>query len=297
MHNSTIRTGLLSELYNTRWSSDSSLMNTVLTVIVDNTPSPGLSGEWGLSVLAEHRGHIILADTGSSDLLAINMKKMGFDIKDVDYGVLSHAHNDHAGGLSVFFNENRKAQFYFRESTAENCYKRKFVFHKYIGIPKHVTEDYCHRIEFVFGDYELYEGAYLIPHKMNGLDQTGRREKMYRRIDDGWVPDDFSHEQSLVLETNKGLVIINSCSHGGAVNIINEIKSTFPDKHIYGLIGGFHLYNKSKEEVHLVGKQLRDTEIDYICTGHCTGEMAYSVLKKELGDRLEQLRVGLKIVI
>jgi 7,8-dihydropterin-6-yl-methyl-4-(beta-D-ribofuranosyl)aminobenzene 5'-phosphate synthase len=66
---------------------------------------------------------------------------------------------------------------------------------------------------------------------------------MFVRTDSGFKPDDFSHEQSLVLETDMGLIIFNSCSHGGAVNIINEIKSTFPGKHIYGLIGGFHLFN------------------------------------------------------
>ena len=37
-------------------------------------------------------------------------------------------------------------------------------------------------------------------------------------------------------------------------NIIREIKSTFPDRHIYGLIGGLHLFNKSDEEIRRLGK-------------------------------------------
>ena len=272
-------------------------MKTVLTVIVDNTPALGMYGEWGLSILVEHRGHTILVDAGASDLFAENLAKLGFDIKDVDFGVLSHAHYDHANGLPTFFEKNSKAKFYLREQTAADCYGKKFIFRKYIGIPRRLIDDYADRINFVSGDYELCNGAYLVPHKTDGLEQIGKREKMYRRTGGSWRSDDFSHEQSLVLDTERGLVIINSCSHGGAVNIINEVKATFPDKHIHGLIGGFHLFNKSDEEVHRIGREIRDAGIEYVCTGHCTGDRAYGILKEELGDRLEQLRVGLRIDI
>ena len=78
----------------------------------------------------------------------------------------------------------------------------------------------------------------------------------------------------------------------GAVNIINEVKETFPDKHIYGLIGGFHLYNKSEEEVKTLAEGIISTGIDYVCTGHCTMNRAYHILKDILGDKLEQLQVG-----
>ena len=119
-------------------------------------------------------------------------------------------------------------------------------------IPRHIIENYPERITFVSGNYSLCDGAYLIPHTTNGLEKIGKREMMYRRTTDGWRPDDFSHEQSLVLDTDKGLIIINSCSHGGAVNIINEVKKVFPDKHIYGLVGGFHLFNKSNSQVMMI---------------------------------------------
>ncbi|MGN0432756.1 MAG: hypothetical protein ACI4EQ_10425 [Lachnospiraceae bacterium] len=70
---------------------------------------------------------------------------------------------------------------------------------------------------------------------------------------------------------------------------------TFPDKHVYGLIGGFHLYNKSDDEVRDVAKKIQDTGIDFVCTGHCTKERAYKIMKEELGDKLEQLKVGLNM--
>lgn len=268
-------------------------METKLTVIVDNIPSENLEGEWGLSILVEYKDKKILADVGSSDLFAENIKKLGYDLKDVDYATLSHAHYDHANGMPRFFDENTKAKFYLRETTAENCYKRKRIFFKYIGIPKHVLTEYKDRIEMVSGDCELCEGVYLIPHKTSGLDAIGKKERMYQRTKKGWIPDNFSHEQSLVLDTDKGLVIINCCSHGGAVNIINEIKETFPDKHVYGLIGGFHLFNKSEEEVKEVAYAIEKTGIEFVCTGHCTMDRAYGIMKDILGEKLTQLHAGL----
>lgn len=268
-------------------------MKTKITVIVDNTSDNGVKGEWGLSILIEYEDKKILLDVGASGLFADNMKKLGLNIEDVDYAVLSHAHYDHSVGMPKFFELNDKAKFYIRNSAAENCYAKKFFFRKYIGIPKHVLRDHSDRIEFVAGDHELCEGVYLVPHKTAGLDKIGKREMMFVRTDSGFKPDDFSHEQSLVLETDRGLVIFNSCSHGGAVNIINEIKSTFPGKHIYGLIGGFHLFNKSEDEIREVARGIADTGIEYVCTGHCTKERAYRILKKELGGRIEQFKVGL----
>ena len=136
---------------------------------------------------------------------------------------------------------------------------------------------------------------YLIPHKTPGLQKIGKREKMYLKTPQGFVPDNFSHEQSLVLDTDKGLVIINCCSHGGAVNIIQEVMATFPDKKVYGLIGGFHLFNKSEAEIREVARKIKSTGISYVCTGHCTKERAYNIMKEELTDMVEQLHVGLTI--
>ena len=54
-----------------------------------------------------------------------------------------------------------------------------------------------------------------------------------------------------------------------------------------------HLFNKTDEEVEAVAKNIAETGIEYICTGHCTRGHAYGILKQALGERLDQLRVGL----
>ncbi len=272
-------------------------METTITIIVDNKAAEGIQGEWGLSVLVRYAGSSILLDAGASDLFLENMRKLGIDVADIDYATLSHAHYDHANGLPAFLESNKKAKLYVRDATAADCYAKKHFFRKYIGIPRKMLVKYADRIEPVSGDAMITDGVWLIPHKTEGLDSIGRRELMYRRTKHGWMPDDFSHEQSLVLDTDKGLVILNSCSHGGASNIINEVKVTFPDKKVYGLIGGLHLFNKTEAEIREVAGQIRETGIEYVCTGHCTKDRAFSILKEELGDVVDQMRVGYKIVI
>lgn len=301
-------------------------MKTVLTVIVDNIgdnigsdkigsdklESYNGKGEWGLSILVQHNGQNILVDTGASKLFAKNIKLQGFNLKDVDCGMLSHAHYDHSGGMETFFKENQTAKFYISADAKNDCYSKAGFFYKYIGIPKNILKKYPDRIKKITRLTEISSGAYLLPHTTTGLDKLGKKEKMFRKVKSNglflkskslkskslkskWRYDDFSHEQSLVLDTEKGLVIVSPCSHGGVVNIINEVKSAFPNKHLYGIIGGFHLYNKSDEEVKNVAKEIKNTGIDFVCTGHCTKERAYNILKEELCDNLCQLKVGLKM--
>ena len=272
-------------------------MQTEIMIIVDNKAVEGISGEWGLSVLVRYGGKKILLDAGASDLFLANMKKLGIDAAEIDYAVLSHAHYDHANGLPVFLENNEKAKLYVRDQTAPDCYAKKIIFRKYIGIPRKMLSKYADRIETVSGDHKLTDGVWLIPHKTEGLGRIGERELMFRKTRRGWIPDDFSHEQSLVLRTDKGLVILNSCSHGGTDNIINEVKATFPDEKVYGLIGGFHLFNKPDDEIREVAGRIRDTGIEYVCTGHCTKDRAFRILKEELGETVCQMKVGYRIEI
>ena len=72
-----------------------------LTVLVDNTPGPGLEGAWGLSILVETERNVVLFDAGPDPgVLERNVMKLGVDLGRVDFAVLSHNHYDHTGGFS-----------------------------------------------------------------------------------------------------------------------------------------------------------------------------------------------------
>ncbi len=266
-------------------------------VVIDNISKNELLPEWGLSIYIEHEGHKLLLDTGGSGAFAENAKALGISLAEIEYGVLSHAHYDHADGLAAFFAQNQTASFYLREGAAENCYGKKWIFHKYIGIQKGTLEKYRERIRYVRGDYELFPGAYLIPHKTPGLEAIGKKANMYIKNGHRWRPDGFRHEQSMVLSTKQGLVVFNSCSHGGADNIIKEAAEAFPGKTIYALIGGFHLFASPESEVRALAERVRATGIQRVITGHCTGKRAYAILREELGDQVEQMYTGLEITV
>ena len=266
------------------------------TVLIDNITKNDLVAEWGLSVHIEYDSHQILLDAGTTGLFADNAAIMGFDLSKIEFGVLSHAHYDHADGMERFFELNKTAPFYLREGSLENCYdydKNDPDSVRYIGIKQGMMEKYADRIQFAAGDLEVLPGVYLIPHKTEDLEKIGEKAHMYVLKDGQYIPDDYSHEQSLVFDTHKGLVIFNSCSHGGADNIIREIQTTFPEKKLYAIIGGFHLFKSSEEEVLALADRIKDTGIEKVVTGHCTGEPAYAILKEELGDCLEQIYTGL----
>ena len=166
------------------------------TVIVDNIANGSIKGEWGLCIYIENEGKKILLDSGGSNLFAKNANSLGINLEDVDVAVLSHAHYDHSNGMKKFFEINKKAKFYLRETSRENCYKRILFYNKYIGLEKNILTDYADRIEMAKGDVELFKGVYLIPHKTPGLEALGKRENMYQKTNEGWKIDDFSHEQS-----------------------------------------------------------------------------------------------------
>lgn len=266
-------------------------------VLIDNIPDNNLTPEWGLSILIHYKDKTILLDTGASSNFSHNAEKLKLDLFAVDYAVLSHAHYDHADGMEAFFQINEKAKFYLRNGCGECCYKKKWIFPKYIGIKKGILEKYQDRIVYAKGDYEICGGVRLIPHKGGDFTEIARKANLYMKKNGRLRPDDFSHEQSLVFETDRGMVVFNSCSHGGADHIIREVQEAYPGRKIYAMIGGFHLFKMSDDEVRVFAKRVRRTGIEKIYTGHCTGERAYRILHEELGDCVQQLKTGLEMVV
>ncbi len=276
-----------------------------MTVLIDNESKENLKGEWGLAIHINHRGKTILLDTGSGSSFSKNAEKLGLSLTDISYGVLSHAHFDHANGMAKFFSENTKAKFYLRKGSAENCYSKHGIFKKYIGIRRGTLRKYRDRISYVDGRHRLYDGAWLIPHETKGLEEIGRKAKMFRKTENTWAVDDFAHEQSLVFELPEGIVVFNSCCHGGVDLVLKEAKQCFDGKPVIAMLGGFHLMGadgpdsmrESEGQVRLLAENLKAMEVGKFYTGHCTGTKAFPILKEVLGDGLELLVTGKVIEI
>lgn len=270
-----------------------------ITVLAENTGWKNYLGEHGLSLFIEHNNDNILLDAGKSSLFAENAKELGVDLESVDYAVLSHSHYDHADGFNDFFEINNKAKLYVREGTSENYFSMHGEELKYIGPRKGMLNQYKDRIVYVSSECYTIPGTemVLVPHSSDNLSAIGEKARLYKLEDGNVVADDFAHEQSLVIHTPKGLVIFNSCSHGGPANIIREVLQGVGNHKIYAYIGGFHLSKYPDEDVLEFARTLKSLEIERLITGHCTGEGACEILKEQLGAKVEIMHSGMIIEV
>lgn len=272
-----------------------------ITVLIENTTENELVCEHGLSLFIEHNGRKILLDAGSTDNFYNNAEKLGIVPESADICVLSHGHYDHSGGFSAVLERNADLRVYAQKTAFGNYMSGNGGLHG-IGIPENVLQ-YKDRFVAADGFLQLADGIFLVPHSTKGLESIGARTKLYKCCGEEIMPDDFSHEQSLVFDTEKGLVIFNSCSHGGVSNIVPEVKAVCGNKSVYAYIGGLHIKGtKDGQDI----CTLSDSEFDSLCgfisaegikyvyTGHCTGSEGLKKMQERLGtDVVHALTTGL----
>lgn len=258
-----------------------------ITVLTENTAkSPDFKCEHGLSLYIETQGKKILFDAGQSDVFLYNSQKLGINLKNVDTFILSHGHYDHGGGLKYFLEVNRKAPIYINEKAFEPHYNGKG---KYIGLDPVLKES--GRLIFTKDVCKLYDNMTLytcndkkLKYEIEpyGLTCLKNQEK---------VPEDFRHEQYLLINEKGKKILISGCSHKGIVNIAEIFK---PDI----LIGGFHfkdieLDDKGKAALSEKARLLLTEKTTYY-TCHCTGTKQYDYLKNIMGTRVNYISSGTK---
>ena len=91
-------------------------------------------------------------------------------------------------------------------------------------------------------------------------------------------------ELSLAISTPEGIVIVVGCSHPGIDKIVAAASTINPRVHL--IAGGFHLATAGNSDIDRIVTALHDQfKVEYISPGHCTGEPAFSALRKAFGDR------------
>jgi 7,8-dihydropterin-6-yl-methyl-4-(beta-D-ribofuranosyl)aminobenzene 5'-phosphate synthase len=130
---------------------------------------------------------------------------------------------------------------------------------------------------------ELFPGAWLTgpvprPYPERNWSVTGKVQ-----TPSGLVEDTISEDQSLVLDTVKGLVVVMGCGHAGIVNIVTLTEKHFSGKPIYGIVGGLHLYAATDEQIDWTAAKLREYHVANLLAAHCTGIEATYRLRQDLG--------------
>jgi len=108
----------------------------------------------------------------------------------------------------------------------------------------------------------------------------------------GYVKDDILDDQSVVIETEKGLFVVLGCCHSGIINTLTYIVEKMGRRRIYAVIGGTHLGPVSDEQKEKSIDALKAFDIERIGVSHCTGLKTASRLANEFGDRFFFCNVG-----
>ena len=253
-----------------------------ITTLVENTSiSPDLTAEHGLSLFVETEGCRFLFDAGQSDAFAANARKLGIDLDTADFAVLSHGHYDHGGGMMTFLEQNRRAKLYLREDAFEDyCNAAR----RYIGLDSRLRQP--GRLVLTGEEWVIAPGLTLkscndLPRRVP-TDPFGLTEQ----VGSTFLPDEFRHEQYLLIEEDGKRILLSGCSHKGILNILDWFR---PDV----LVGGFHFKQLPPDSPRLRawGEEMAKYGTAFY-TGHCTGQPQFEVLKTILGDRLQAISTG-----
>jgi len=270
-----------------------------VTILCENTVGRRVGlGEHGFSALIETDHGNYLFDTGRGDSVIKNSLELNKDLRTVKKIFLSHGHYDHTGGLPEVLKLRGKVDIHAHPNVfldrvhvvEENGKETK----RFVGIP--FKRSYLESLgaNFILNkDFlEIEEGIFLTGEVPRKTSFEKLDPKLFTEIDGKANPDVFLDDQSLVLSTKQGLLVILGCAHSGVINILNHvINKTGKDK-FYAIVGGTHLDFLAPEQLEETIKALRKMQIERIGASHCTGMSGAFRLRQEFGDRFFYGHVG-----
>jgi len=240
---------------------------------VDNTPAPGYKAEHGISFFLESHCLRLLLDTGQSgDVLLENARTAGIDFGWLGMIVLSHGHYDHAGGLMKALKRSGIVKLLAHEDAFDRKVKIEDGRQKDIGIPFTVKElwHYCDPMQkrepFMLCDTIWTTGE--IP-RVTAFEKPDDRLLVERK--GALMVDPVRDDQSLVITTGNGLMLICGCCHSGVVNTMEHVKRTF-GRYPFLIVGGLHMEKADDERIARTVKAFRAAGVKKLIPGHCSGK-------------------------
>jgi 7,8-dihydropterin-6-yl-methyl-4-(beta-D-ribofuranosyl)aminobenzene 5'-phosphate synthase len=233
-----------------------SLKQLSLAVVYDNNPyKPSLETAWGFSCVIKGGEKTILFDTGADGAMLLrNMRKVGIDPLKIDVIVLSHIHSDHVGGLTGFLRKNQDVTVY---------------------LPKSFPEDFKNEVKSQGGIVIEISGPTEI---CNGVYSTGELGSGLK-------------EQSLVIVTDNGSIVITGCAHPGIVRIVAKARE-MNSSAVRLLLGGFHLLGETRNSIEKTISRLKALHVEHVGPCHCSGDLARKLFRMAWGQNYLDVGVG-----
>jgi 7,8-dihydropterin-6-yl-methyl-4-(beta-D-ribofuranosyl)aminobenzene 5'-phosphate synthase len=236
-------------------------------------------GEWGFSALVEADGRRVLFDTGlHPETVLQNARELGIDLSSVTDVVLSHHHGDHTGGLLALRRELSK-----KSSTAMSRIHVApgiFLSRRHPGSEEEFNSTIAVKSAMeatgaTFVEHrkpeEIFPGVWLtgpVP-RPNPERYWGQPASIV--TGSGLVPDSIPEDMSLLVNTDKGFVVVAGCGHAGTVNTVEYARRILGTKPAYAIIGGLHLFAAPDSALAWTAARLRSAQLGYLLGAHCTG--------------------------
>ncbi|MDD2310569.1 MAG: MBL fold metallo-hydrolase [Desulfuromonadaceae bacterium] len=268
-----------------------------ITVLCENTVGSisRTMGEHGFSALIEPAvGDPLLFDTGQGLTLLHNAERMNKDLSLVKKVAISHGHYDHTGGLKPLLEEYGAKQVFSHTDIFRPRYRVKDTGECYpIGVPVGREE-----LEVAGASFDLSKefraiapGIYLTGEVPRVTDYEVGDQGLYFDCS-GQERDITPDDQSLILETEKGLVLILGCCHAGLINTLEHVAALTGRRDIYAVMGGTHLGFCGQEQLGSTITALRTWGIKKLAASHCTGFTASARLLREFPKEFKPAMVG-----
>ena len=249
-------------------------LSTQLTAVLGSNGA--VRSEWGFGALVEADDARLIFDTGNlPDTVTSNARALRVSLAGVHDVVLSHWHGDHVGGVLSVLSAVGPGE--------TNLYAHPRIFDEKFRPASpdeqiNVLRQQRSAIEAGRGIFNLsgeareirpgfaLSGTVPRPHP---ADQK-LPDLAVVREGDRLVTDTVPDEQSLIINTRDGLVVLTGCGHAGVVNTIEHVRKLFPDRPIAAVVGGFHWYASPEPEILEAARQLRALGVSRLSGAHCT---------------------------
>ena len=173
--------------------------------------------------------------------------------------MLSHIHGDHTGGLEKFLKKNNQVKVY---------------------LPRSFPSSFKKDINKAGAQYVEVKKSLEICKDVFSAGEMGSVIK----------------EQSLIIKTEKGLLVITGCAHPGIVKIVKKAKE-LQNEDIYLVMGGFHLLNTSQKEIEMIVSKFQKMGVKKVSPCHCSGELCQEIFEQNYKKDYVRLGVGAKLEV